>query len=82
VSGRDYLDLDTSFTSSTSLDTLLGSIEKKMIDKALRSAGGNKTEGAKLLGITLRSFRYRLAKHGMYDESSNDLDSDDIVSEM
>ena len=82
VSGRDYLDLDTSFTSSTSLDTLLGSIEKKMIDKALRSAGGNKTEAAKLLGITLRSFRYRLAKHGMYDESSDDLDSEDIVSEM
>lgn len=82
VSGRDYLDLDTSFTSSTSLDTLLGSIEKKMIDKALRSAGGNKTEASKLLGITLRSFRYRLAKHGMYDESSDDLDSEDIVSEM
>jgi len=82
VSGRDYLDLDTSFTSSTSLDTLLGSIEKKMIDKALRSAGGNKTEAAKLLGITLRSFRYRLAKHGMYDESSDDLDSEDIVREM
>jgi len=82
VSGRDYLDLDTSFTSSTSLDTLLGSIEKKMIDKALRSAGGNKTEAAKLLGITLRSFRYRLAKHGMYDESSDDLGSEDIVSEM
>ncbi|MEE9214014.1 MAG: sigma-54 dependent transcriptional regulator [Thermodesulfobacteriota bacterium] len=82
VSGRDYLDLDTSFTSSTSLDTLLGSIEKKMIDKALRSAGGNKTEAAKLLGITLRSFRYRLAKHGMYDESSDDLNSEDIVSEM
>lgn len=82
VSGRDYLDLDTSFTSSTSLDTLLGSIEKKMIDKAFRSAGGNKTEAAKLLGITLRSFRYRLAKHGMHDESSDDLDSEDIVSEM
>jgi two-component system response regulator PilR (NtrC family) len=50
------------------LDSLLNDIEKKMIEKSLRSTDGNKTEAAKLLGITLRSLRYRLAKHGLSDE--------------
>jgi len=78
VTGRDYLDLDTSFTSSSSLDTLLGNVEKKMIEKALGNTNGNKTEAAKLLGITLRSLRYRLAKHRMEDESGEE---EDILEE-
>ncbi|HWP91740.1 MAG TPA: sigma-54 dependent transcriptional regulator [Thermodesulfobacteriota bacterium] len=78
VSGKDYLDLETSFSSTASLDTLLGNVEKKMIEKALRSTGGNKTEAAKLLGITLRSLRYRLAKHGLYEEAG---DEDEIGEE-
>jgi len=72
VSGKDYLDLDTSFSSNSSLDTLLGNVEKKMIEKALRTTNGNKTEAARLLGITLRSLRYRLAKHELYDEGADD----------
>ncbi len=55
VTGKDYLDLDTSFSSNSSLDTLLGDVERKMIEKALRTTNGNKTEAARLLGITLRS---------------------------
>jgi two-component system response regulator PilR (NtrC family) len=78
VSGKDYLDLETSFSTTASLDTLLGNVEKKMIEKALRSTGGNKTEAAKLLGITLRSLRYRLAKHGLYEEAG---DEDEIGEE-
>ncbi len=78
VSGKDYVDLETSFSSTASLDTLLGNVEKKMIEKALRSTGGNKTEAAKLLGITLRSLRYRLAKHGLYEEAG---DEDEIGEE-
>jgi len=78
VTGRDYLDLDTSFTSNSSLDTLLGNVEKKMIEKALGNTNGNKTEAAKLLGITLRSLRYRLAKHRMEDESGEE---EDILEE-
>lgn len=65
----DSLDLESSLYSNAGLDTLLGSIEKKMVEKALKRTGGNKTEAAKFLGITLRSFRYRLAKHGLYDET-------------
>ena len=76
VTGKDYIDLDTSFSSTTSLDTLMGDVERKMIEKALKSTNGNKTEAAKLLGITLRSLRYRLAKH----ELSGD-DSEDILEE-
>lgn len=63
------LDIESSFSSTSSLDTLLNDIEKKMIEKSLRSTDGNKTEAAKLLGITLRSLRYRLAKHGLSDET-------------
>ncbi len=73
VTGKDYIDLDTSFSSSTSLDTLMSDVERKMIEKALRSTNGNKTEAAKLLGITLRSLRYRLAKHELGDESGEDI---------
>lgn len=77
VSGKDYLDLDTSFSADSNLDNLLGDVEKKMIEKALDSTNGNKTEAAKLLGITLRSLRYRLTKHELYDESVNDSDMDE-----
>lgn len=62
------IDIESSLSSTTSLDSLLNDIEKKMIEKSLRSTDGNKTEAAKLLGITLRSLRYRLAKHGLSDE--------------
>ncbi|HEX3036411.1 MAG TPA: sigma-54 dependent transcriptional regulator [Thermodesulfobacteriota bacterium] len=69
LSETDSIDLESSLSSNAGLDTLLGNIEKKMIEKALKRTAGNKTEAAKSLGITLRSLRYRLAKHGLYDES-------------
>ncbi|MGH7890022.1 MAG: sigma-54 dependent transcriptional regulator, partial [Thermodesulfobacteriota bacterium] len=82
VSGKDYLDLETGFSSNTGLDTLLGNVEKKMIEKSLRSTGGNKTEAAKLLGITLRSLRYRLAKHGLYEESGDEDEDEGFKEEI
>lgn len=63
------LDIESSLASNASLDALLNNIEKRMIEKALKSTEGNKTEAAKILGITLRSLRYRLAKHGLSDET-------------
>lgn len=81
VTGRDYLDLDTSFASNSSLDTLLGDVEKKMIEKALRTTNGNKTEAARLLGITLRSLRYRLAKHELDDEAGDEEEDIDEAGE-
>lgn len=49
------------------LEALLENAEKTLLYKALDKAGGVKTEAAKLLGLTFRSFRHRLQK---YDPSS------------
>ncbi len=45
------------------LETLLEHIEKSLLTKALKKAGGVKTEAAKLLGLSFRSFRHRLQKY-------------------
>ena len=45
------------------LESLLGRIEKKLLDQALRRTGGNRTEAAKLLKISFRSIRYKLDKY-------------------
>ncbi len=45
------------------LEALLENAEKTLLRKALEKAGGIKTEAARLLGITFRSFRHRLQKY-------------------
>ncbi len=45
------------------LDEILSCIEDSYIKKAMETSGGNKSKAADLLGITLRSIRYRLSKH-------------------
>jgi len=40
-------------------------IEKKMLEDALQKARYNKTRAAELLGISFRSFRYKLKKFGI-----------------
>lgn len=57
----------TSQTNVIALENLnmedaLNAIEKKYIEEALKEAGGVKKKAAELLGITFRSFRYRLDK--------------------
>ena len=47
------------------LDELLSSVERSWLEKALEYSSGNKTRAAQLLGMSFRSFRYRLAKYGM-----------------
>ena len=49
------------------LDGLLGQFEKRWLVGALEESKGNKTEAAKLLQMSFRSFRYRLAKFGLDD---------------
>jgi two-component system response regulator PilR (NtrC family) len=44
------------------LDTYIEDIEKKMLEDALKKARYNKTRAAELLGISFRSFRYKLKK--------------------
>ncbi|MGI9534031.1 MAG: sigma-54-dependent transcriptional regulator [Thermodesulfobacteriota bacterium] len=67
----EYIDLTDTINASDSIDSVLGDVEKQIIENALKSSQGNKTETAKMLGITLRSLRYRLAKHRIYDEQLN-----------
>jgi two-component system response regulator PilR (NtrC family) len=49
------------------LENILHTIEKNLMMKALEKAGGVKTEAARLLGLTFRSFRHRLQK---FDKSA------------
>ena len=45
-----------------SLDNILADIERAYLTKAMECTSGNKNKAAELLGITFRSFRYRLDK--------------------
>jgi two-component system response regulator PilR (NtrC family) len=47
------------------LDDILNQIERRHIDTALKQTGGTIKKAAQLLGITFRSLRYRLQKHGI-----------------
>jgi len=54
-------DLDE-VSHGVSLDTILEEIERAYIEKAMECTDGNKNKAADLLGLTLRSFRYRVDK--------------------
>jgi two-component system response regulator PilR (NtrC family) len=45
------------------MEELLENAERTLLQKALEKAGGVKTEAAKLLGLSFRSFRHRLQKY-------------------
>jgi two-component system, NtrC family, response regulator PilR len=47
------------------LQAHLDAIERRVLEQALARAGGVRTEAARLLRLTFRSFRYRLAKYGI-----------------
>ena len=51
-----------------SLDRYLDDAERQHLLAALKAANNVKTRAAELLGLSFRSFRYRLAKHGLADE--------------
>jgi len=47
----------------------LEAYEDEMIREAVRRAGGNKSEAARLLGLSRNALRYRLTKMGVTDEA-------------
>ncbi len=47
------------------IDKIMGDIEKRYLLQALKIAGGIKTEAARLLNLSFRSFRHRLHKYGI-----------------
>lgn len=53
------------------LEDTLQTYERGLLEAALEQSGGVKTEAARLLGISFRSFRYRLQKLGLDDDESN-----------
>ena len=50
------------------LDQHMAEIEKRLLQQSLLQSGGVKLKAAQLLGITFRSFRYRLLKYGLATE--------------
>ena len=54
------------------LDDVLGEVERRLVLQALERSGGVRTRSAKLLGVTFRSLRYRLAKYGLDLEGDAD----------
>jgi two-component system, NtrC family, response regulator PilR len=47
------------------LDEVIGEVERRLILQALERTGGVRKAAAKLLGVSFRSLRYRLAKHAL-----------------
>jgi two-component system response regulator PilR (NtrC family) len=47
------------------LDDVLAEVERRLLVEALAKTGGVRSQAAKLLGVTFRSIRYRLEKHGI-----------------
>lgn len=70
VQSVDKPQIDESLTSHINVDDgielegVVEDLERKLIEQALEKSSGNKTEAAKLLGISFRSLRYRLKKYG------------------
>jgi two-component system response regulator PilR (NtrC family) len=54
-------------TVAGSLQDLLDQVERQAILDALKQSEGNRTAAARLLGVTFRSLRYRMARLGMND---------------
>jgi two-component system response regulator PilR (NtrC family) len=63
IEGKRF-DLDE-VEHGVSLDDIIETIERAYFNKALQCSRGSKKEAAKLLGMTFRSFRYRLEKLGL-----------------
>lgn len=63
-------------TLEVNLSDYLEDIEKRAIIKALDTTKNNKTAAAKLLGISFRTLRYRLAKLGLAKDEDADLESE------
>jgi len=67
---------NTAQVDELNLTDYLESVEKKAIIQALNKTNNNKTAAAKLLGVTFRTLRYRLAKLGLSKETDADFEID------
>ncbi|MBA3696653.1 MAG: sigma-54-dependent Fis family transcriptional regulator [Methylotenera sp.] len=76
LNGNKKPSFDPDQTLEISLSDYLEDIEKRAIIKALNKANNNKTAAAKLLGVSFRTLRYRLAKLGLSKDEDVDLEDD------
>ena len=53
------------------LDRVVGDYERALLERALSQCGGSRKKTAKLLGISMRSLRYRMSKLGIESEDTN-----------
>jgi len=51
--------------SGINMETILQELERGLIEEAMQRSGGIKKKAAELLGVSFRSFRYRLEKLGI-----------------
>jgi two-component system response regulator PilR (NtrC family) len=65
VDAQDSAHPEADKQDDQSLDNYMEEIERKMLEDALRNARYNKTRAAEQLGISFRSFRYKLKKYGI-----------------
>ncbi len=72
----DNSGFDTDQALTVSLSDYLEDIEKRAIISALTKANNNKTAAAKLLGVSFRTLRYRLAKLGLAKDDDANLNND------
>ncbi len=54
------------------LENILSALEQEYLLKALEESGGVKKQAAELLGLNFRSFRYRLKKYGLNEQSDEE----------
>ena len=59
------LSKDGDIDLSLSLEDALSEIEKKYIKRALASSDNNKTEAARILGISARVLHYKIKKYNL-----------------
>ena len=60
------------------LDEVINEVERRLLTESLERTGGVRTAAAKLLGISFRSMRYRLAKLGLGGADASEVgDRDD-----
>lgn len=85
----DLAPVPATLPAEFNLEAKIEDYERKYIQCALEQAGGVKSQAAKLLGLSFRSLRYRIAKYGIADndptegeELENEADQSPIPSSM
>jgi two-component system response regulator PilR (NtrC family) len=75
LAGAPATNLDDLPPEGCDLEAILGEVERRLLVSALDKTGGVRKHAAELQGISFRSIRYRLKKHGFDDTVEGDEDT-------